>query len=88
MTFIKLPVAVIDAVGPKYRLVVVRQRSVDKCARYRPPNVVEIGKLYIWGALTPNVMTLRKPPGTVIDALGPMYRTVADRCSSVDNRAR
>ena len=53
MTFIKLPVAVIDAVGPKYRLAVVRQRSVDKCARYRPPNVVEIGKMYIWGALTP-----------------------------------
>jgi len=63
MTLIKLPDTVIDAVGPRYRLAVVRQRSVDKCARYRPPNVVEIGKLYIWGALTPKRYDIAKTAG-------------------------
>jgi len=34
-----------DALGPTYRTTVDAQRSVNKCARYRPPNVVEIGKM-------------------------------------------
>jgi len=55
--------AYIDALGPTYRTTVEAQRSVNKCARYRPPNVVEIGKMYIWGALTPKCYDIAKTAG-------------------------
>jgi len=39
----------IDALGQDYRTVVQSWRSIDKLARYRPPNVVEMGKKYFGG---------------------------------------